>query len=543
MVWQKQISSTSPNVDYMKRNYADDKLIKGDLAGEKNGKSAPRMGSKVKTIASIFQSMTPNSTANQFKKISENNGSQNVVSKANSSPRQTNSPKSNDSLLNSRRKTFPSELEMQQQKHLASVKNNLINLNKTRELENGKENEKNLKKGSPLNDRGLAENRKTRIESRVNRFNNAKAIFEKMESTGVTQSPKFSNGKVSPPKEQPVSSAKVTGKLSNNLFSKKTSDDLPASPASPTGGLASLPSKPHTSLISSNQHSNHHDQLNNDCSSNSSPLHHQQTSSSFSNFNSSTPNQITKPARVTRPDAQPPAHKSKDELLDKVICELASDSHDITMDFNKLVNNSQNFLFQKNDVNLNELCDTSGISEILDRFENNKYDEVDLMTEEEANKLLCKSLDNNGFSSNSNSAPSSPVKQPNKIDSLKSQFESECSKVNGTASQLNGNHILPSFLQKKDSQLSKSDVPDYAGPDESQPDQATTAGKPVENEIIIEDVKYHVFSDGNFYFEKETENDDLNEVNLNRKVRFDTKKVKVYSTYTWAEYGKLLANA
>lgn len=534
MVWQKQISSTGPNVDYMKRNYADDKLIKGDyLAGEKNGKGAPRMGSKVKTIASIFQSMTPNSTANQFKKNNENNGSPNAVSKANSSPKQTNSPKSNDSLLNNRRKTFPSELEIQQQKHLASVKNNLINLNKTRELENGKENEKNLKKSSPLNDRGLVENRKNRTESRVNRFNNAKAIFEKMESTGAaSQSPKFSNGKISPPKE-PLGSAKVVNKVSNNLFNKKTSDD--SSTASSVGSLASTPNK----STGSNQHSNHHDQLTN--SSNSSPVH--QTSSSFSNFNSSTPNQITKPARVSRPTAPAPAHKSKDELLDKVICELASDSHDITMDFNKLVNNSQNFLFQKNDVNLNELCDTSGISEILDRFENNKYDEVDLMTEEEANKLLCKSLDtSNGFNSTYESAPSSPVKQPNKIDSLKSQFESECSKVNGTAGPLNGNNILPSFLQKKDSQLSKSepDVPDYAEPEEQPDEQQTTPSKPVESEIIIEDVKYHVFSDGNFYFEKETENDDYNEVDLNRKVRFDTKKVKVYSTYTWAEYGKPL---
>ena len=507
-------------MDYMKRNYADDKLIKADyLGGEKNGKDAPRMGSKVKTIASIFQSMTPNSAANQFKKISENNGT-NVVSKANSPPKQTNSPKSND-LLNNRRKTFPSELEIQQQKQLASVKNNLINLNRTRELDNGKENEKNLKKGSPLNDKGLVENRKTRTESRVNRFNNAKAIFEKMESTGA--SPKFSNGKVSPPKEQSVS--KVAGKVSSKLFSKKSPNDISAGAVSPTGAPANQP----TSNLVGNQ-------FNQDPSArkDSSSPHHQQTSSSFSNFSSSTPNQITKPARAARPPAQP-LFKSKDELLDKVICELASDSQDITMDFNKLVNNSQNFLFQKNDVNLNELCDTSGISEILDRFEN-KYDEVDLMTEEEANKLLCKSIDNNSFSSNNNSAPSSPVKQPNKVDSLKSQFESECSKANGI--QQNGNHILPSFLQKKDNgQLSKSDadVPEYVAPD----DQSDyRAGKLSENEIVVDNVKCYVFNDGNFYYEKENREDDYNEENFNRKVRFDIKKVKVYSTYTWDEYGK-----
>lgn len=529
MVWQKQISSTSPNTDYMKRNYADDKLIKGDyLANEKNGKDAPRMGSKVKTIASIFQSMTPNSTGNQFKKISESNGTS-PVSKANSSPKQTSSPKSND-LLNSRRKTFPSELEIQQQKHLASVKNNLINLNKTRELDNGKENDRNAKKGFPQNDKGLVENRKTRTESRVNRFNNAKAIFEKMESTGG--SPKFSNGKVSPPKEQPVSGSKVASKVSN-LFNKK--NDISTSSVS-SAATDSPPNKP-TSLIS-NQF-NHEQSVRKDSlpsgGSNSSPLN-QQTSSSFSNFSSSAPNQITKPARVARPSVQL-AHKSKDELLDKVICELASDSHDITMDFNKLVNNSQNFIFQKNDVNLNELCDTSGISEILDRFENNKYDDVDLMTEEEANKLLCKSLENNSFGSNNNSGPSSPVRQPNKIDSLKSQFESECSKLNGV--QQNGNHILPSFLQKKDNgQLSKSDTdaPDYT--DDSQPDDQTTTSKSAENEIIIDDIKYYVFDDGNYYFEKETENDDYTELNSNRKVRFDTKKVKVYTTYTWEEYGK-----
>lgn len=524
-------------MDYMKRNYTDDKLIKADYA-EKNGKdAAPRMGSKVKTIASIFQSMTPNSTANQFKKISENNGT-NAVSKANSSPKQTNSPKSND-LLNNRRKTFPSELEIQQQKHLASVKNNLINLNKTRELDNGKENERNLKKGSPINEKGLVENRKTRTESRVNRFNSAKAIFEKMESTGA--SPKFANGKVSPPKEQPtvISSKAGNGKAPNNLFNKKSPNDISASAVSSVG--TSPPSSNKATSLNSNQFNNEqptHKDSSPSSDLNSSGQHHQQTSSSFGNFSSSTANQITKPARVAKPPPPQPVHKSKDELLDKVIYELASDSHDITMDFNKLVNNSQNFLFQKNDVNLNELCDTSGISEILDRFENNKYDEVDLMTEEEANKLLCKSIDANGFGSNNSSAPSSPVKQPNKIDSLKSQFESDCSKLNGV--QDNGNHILPSFLQKNDDdsrQLPKCDAPAYTAAD-SQPDSQED-NSTQQNEIVIDGVTHYVFNDGNFYFERETDTEDFNLLtNLNRKVRFETKTVRVYSTYTGKEYGK-----
>lgn len=493
-------------MDYLKRNY-EDKVIKSDYLENKTKDTTPKMG-KVKAIANIFQSMTPNNGSNQFKKT----GEMNSVNKTTNASKQTNSsPKSNDLLSTSisRRKTFPSELEIQQ-KQITSVKNNLINLSKQVVAnEHGKENEKNLKKNnSTVQDKHLIDNRKTRTESRVNRFNNAKAIFEKMESNGTP--PKY-NGKTSPPKEQDRTAVPKdsqpnvngTSKVSNNIFNNNKS---PIDESS-------------NSVLTNNLINN---KLNDKLSS-------RKECTSLSNSAPSSPaNQVAKPARAKQLNQN---QKSKDELIDKVFSELASNSQDISMDFNKLINNSQNYIFQKNDVNLSDLCDTSGITEILDRFENSKYDEVDLMTEEEANKLLCKSIENNAnLSTNHSALPSSPVKQANKVDSLKSQFENECPTVNGTNAQLNGS-VLPSFLQKNETN-GEHDL------DEQSNGQLCSAN--VENEIIIDDVKYHLFNDGNFYFEKETideqsTNNDLS--SLNRKVRFNT-QTKIYSTYTWTEYDR-----
>jgi len=522
MVWQRQINSSSPNMDYLKRTY-EDKLIK-DLDNSKT-KETPKMG-KVKAIANIFQSMTPNNASNQFKKSNEiisTNRTNNSKQQANSSPN-----------TSSRRKTFPSELEIQQ-KQITSVKNNVINLNKqtVHSLENGKENEKNLKKIIIQDKNSVVDNKKNRTESRVNRFNNAKAIFEKMGSTTTVNSttpPKY-NGKTSPPKEQdrtsPQKDSPMNGritsssKLSNNTFNKNK--------LSPT-------SSDNENIINNNNILN--DQLNN-----SSPIHQQTT-----NLPTSPANQLIKPARAKQTTTQ--SQKSKDELIDKVFSELASNSQDISMDFKKLINNSQNYIFQnlqKNDVSLSDLCDTSGISEILNRFENSEYDEVDLMTEEEAKKLLSKpneiineSLSSSSYNSTPNhSMPSSPVKQSNKIDSLKSQFENELPNQNGLTSNNNAEPIesiaidtvLPSFLQKKDTLIENQQ--------NGEQQLNTISSSDMENEVIIEGVKYHVLCDGNFYFEKEAIEDHNNELNdsLNRKVRFNT-QTKVYSTYTWKEYDR-----
>ena len=523
MVWQKQINSSSPNMDYLKRNY-DDKVIKGDyLSNEKNKESAPKMG-KVKAIANIFQSMSPNSTTNQFKKNSD-----------------TNTKSSDLMSLNRGRKTFPSEMEIQQ-KQIASVKNNLINLNKAiKDQTDSKVEDKNFKNfnhSSFVNDKNLIENKTKRIESRVNRFNNAKAIFEKMESNSSTSnstspnstsSPKFnsSNGKISPSKETPQlnGSSKVNSKsITNNLFNAKKNDVISQNVLNKnlinTRLNDQLSKKDKDTLLNASP--------TNKASSNHVSHQQQQTNSTIAN-------QVSKPARVKKQIQQ----KSKDELIDKLFSELASNSQDISMDFNKLVNNcSQNYLYQKNDVNLSDLCDTSGITEILDRFEcsTTKYDDVDLMTEEEANKLLCKPIDSNNGSS--------PIKQQtpsSKIDNLKSQFEtSECLNETSSSNQLNGNHCLPAFLNKKeinDDHLLNDD-------DQQAASNRTISKQQQElNEILIDDVKYCIFNDGNFYFEKVTNDDNENLINndefdLKRKVKFNTKTIKVYSTYTWTEYDR-----
>lgn len=501
MVWQKQINTNGSNVDHLKS-------MKNDILHMEKTKEAPRQGSKVRAIANIFQSMSPNIASNQFKKINEAN-------KLNSA----NSNKSNDILNTSinRRKTFPSELDVQQ-KQISSIKSNLINLNnKTKDQpnENGKENDKNLKKIP------VQETKKIRAESRVNRFNNAKAIFEKMESNGAQTTTtngtaslinKFNNnGKLSPTKEK-NSFPKETSPT-NNKYSKNDSHNI----------------------ISQNLKNNQLNEQNwkKDSSKN-------KTLNNVSNHQIQT-NEIAKEIKTKnevlpqQPAATINNQKSKDELIDKVFSELASNSHqDISMDFRKLINNSQNCLYQKNDVNLSDICDTSGITEILDRFENScKYDDVDLMTEEEANKLLCKTTSDQDQDQNSipsNSKPNSPIKQTNKIDSIKSQFENDSSKING-------NHYQPpSFLQKMNEEKQSCSFDTL---DNDQVDQKSNNSLN-ENLVLEDDILYHVLSDGNFYFEKEELNNEDEDFNndLNRKVRFNTRKVKVYSTYTLEEYDR-----
>lgn len=294
-------------------------------------------------------------------------------------------------------------------------------------------------------------------------------------------------------------------------------------------------------------------------------------------------------------DLLPEPKHSKEQLIDKMISEIAATgqgSADDSLDFNRLASSAELECKRKFGKISNEVptidssfpavpdlsaCDTSGLTDVLtslDQFER-CFDGVELMTEEEAGRLLSKSntnfsdteatLDSGvgsvcGTSSCSNQPlTSSPEPVQKRFGRLLSDSDADGALVHRNKQFFsNGNEKTLSFEKPR---LIKQDSVKEAAEEQ--------ALEPTETSITIDGIEYFVLEDGNYYIKRpglpkesnsededddddDDDSEDVREIKqagkrllsskLNgkqrRRVRFSNDDIKVFSTFTLEEYDR-----
>ncbi|CAG2104310.1 unnamed protein product [Medioppia subpectinata] len=232
---------------------------------------------------------------------------------------------------------------------------------------------------------------------------------------------------------------------------------------------------------------------------------------------------------------------AKEELIDKIVLEISDNQKEISTQI------------QTNYQSLPDLnsCDTSGIPDILDFDE--CFNDVEMMTEEEAQKLLSRKSWQDLFTDEQiqremegllrpHNRETEPIGEQNCVEDLK-QLESN-GRMNGETPTV---ELIDNLITISNGGL---DVDDMCGGEANAENDLTTIHS--ETSIILDDIEYHLLPDGHFYMEapglpdnSDDENEDCVSMLLcpvpprkKTRVRFSSKPMKVYSTHSVEDYDR-----
>jgi len=516
--WQRQTSLTSPSkpiIESLRKSFED--KVTPSICDDAKGKEGTRkMGAKVSAIALIFQSMAPASLVDTSKNLdskishlSSKLGDKIKLTsdmKKSSLSEKSKSIKENN-LINSKSKIT---LQTPQNKDSNSQLNYSSKLSKSEE------------KAFPTE-----VSRLPRTESRVSRFNNAKAFFEKSVTSessskndnlvnlnGAANNNKINSSEVIQPKF--INNQSSTKVFKNSKMSETTASKVQTSPPLPERS-------------ESRRKTQSDDQLQNQQVLKDKALNSAQAVKRVDDNNKS---QVFK-----KPEN---AIKTSETIFEKksVILEntkSASDSDQINkLAESGLIDKMINKIAESNNVadcsflekdDLNN-CDTSGLSNISNLDECLK--DVEMMTEEEAAKLLSRKS-----WSSLNEAQMLPVtKSSESID----QEEQETGFCNDASN-------LTSEKKETVNEGSLEVVDDNPATDLNSTFESSFSQP---NCIIFENEKYYILEDGHYFTEREglAEESEEDESSSNifskkkTKVKFSNKPIRVYSTYAVDEYDR-----
>ena len=231
---------------------------------------------------------------------------------------------------------------------------------------------------------------------------------------------------------------------------------------------------------------------------------------------------------------------AKKELIDKIVLEI-SDTHEM--------NNEKKDRFQ--DLPDLNSCDTSGIPDIVDFDE--CFNDVEMMTEEEAQKLLSRKSWQDLFTDEQLQTEMEGLLSANN-DELELKREQNCIedlRQSDTSILMSGE--TPS-VQRFDNTISVSngvnEFEEICGGEANAANDLSTTNS--ETSIILDDVEYHLLPDGHFYIEtpglpenSDDENEDCVSMLLcpvpprkKSKVKFSSNPMKVYSTHSVEDYDR-----
>lgn len=522
-----RVSDKKPIVESIKMSFEEKKKSDPIAIDPKGSLRERKLGTKVSAIANIFQSMSPPPNNKFSPTMEQKNNSTNkaeliITSKANLQPQQQT-----QAVSNLQKPLPPQSKPIKLTDELTPKKNKIILSNENHNSSNGIEKKDFQVKSSPSSsprittkDRAtippkptavsnqVAVTKINRTESRVNRFNDARAVFEKLQTEPTSPREVVTNGnemrqvvlpETSPPSKvnrlkaaiepevtrvpDTVRSAAVGSSASPQF--KKPEHPAPRArePTAPSRNVQPTPPKlpPKSSHIKS-------------LASRTESLDSYKLNGTIE--------------RKTCVVKRTSSLSAKEELLDKIVGDI---THGKKME---------------DMLDLNS-CDTSGIPDTFDFDE--CFQGVELMTEEEAEKLLSRS--------------SWPDLLKEQVDTATNLKEVHSKVEKNTEKQM---------IVLENPTLAKSPV-SASKPDPEEFDEVCDGDEndPHETSVTLDDVEYRVFSDGHYYCDghplpnESSDEDDTVTMFLcpvpakkKSKVKFSANPIRTYSTHAVEDYDR-----
>ncbi|XP_054168008.1 putative uncharacterized protein DDB_G0282133 [Oppia nitens] len=586
-------------------------------------KSGRKLGSKVSQIANLFQSLSPATTKSNVSTNGNNNGNNNnhiqtVDLKSNNSLLITESiVKSNNLNLNSNQKCLQNKTQLitngnneklnnGNQFHKSNGEsvhqNNAINTSKTSvvskkiESNNNNNNNNNVTKMDTTSTahKGVVGPAIRRTESRVLRFNNAKAIFEKLEIKTKDKEPTINtnDGLVSAKSlcqsyntdktiesngvtNNKVNSCKSVNEIYNNRNRVSSVNTINSHELIDNQSLIDNQYKKElkdnntsngrvtdNGMKRSSNLSRSVDQIEVCKDAPPVPLRRsitsQQSVPEYVKQHDNVPKRRTYPNNACNAKTTDSFEKlsnnlftkeSREELIDKIILEIS--------DNQSKVDHMQLSCHSLPDLNS---CDTSGIPDILNFDE--CFNDVEMMTDEEAQKLLSRKSWQDLFTDEqlqremesvlSSETDESQLKS-NKVEDIECDNSSDIKNNRhpnvGHIEVTNGRPMDCKTNINGDQSIESISSADISVTADSHSSLMTNIS---ETSITLGEVEYHLLSDGHFYFEtpglpenSDDENEDCVSMLLcpvpprkKAKVRFSSGPMRVYSTHSVEDYDR-----
>lgn len=564
-----------PVIDTLRHSFEDKTnetkkaAMSPSLTANNDPKSGRKLGTKVSQIANLFQSLSPPPPKEPAKDVitngvnNHNNINNNLNNKSLDQKSKTN-PVINESKVKSINSNHKSDQKSEQCKtqNIPNEKADQLigdNCKKTSESEEPLKTIQNGSKSGKMAERFEAVLHSSqpsvksgvgchirRTESRVSRFNNAKAIFEKMQAKDHKKSETKESQIIS---NEGLICAKTSGSsnqnVSHNTREMSSVAEEPCLEAKTQKEMLDTSHQTRITACSSDSNLNEIKQngesINDEAEDLSRSVDHIPTrqtppvpmrrSTSISNHNMATDSdkRESKSSHTITNEKSLESNDNNEEkscIMSSAIDKIASEVSDGQKEYEK----------PKTHQSLPDLssCDTTGIPDILD-FDK-CFQDVEMMTEEEAQKLLSRKSWQDLFIDEQ--------VQPEIAESVDNSEEPTVVEPKADSIAMNDS--------KKVSELDKIEPQVNGSEEASKKDDTDNAFEYSETSIILDDVEYHLLADGHFYIEmpglpehSDEEGEDCVSMLLcpvaprkKTKVKFSTRPMKVYSTHSVEDYDR-----